>query len=210
MQEILGKWSRMLDSLMAQESFDAPAAEKITSEGLRSILDSVASHLLDVSTEEDIERIFSLSQIDKLIESACLGFQQSLIPWIAENEVRILIESVRINLTARCLYWKSEALGRLLAGRNIITNENAVITLKPSSLTGVRFPNRAAWLTDRLKERGWDHNEPYRHGGPDRKIVQKIQAGELVRPDTLRKLLHSLNQRKIEGRTILAADIPND
>ncbi len=86
-------------------------------------------------------------------------------------------------------------------------------TVRPVSPNDVRrqqFPARAKWLNERLKERGWDWNEPYRWSGPDRKTVQKILAEKFVRPDILRKLVLALNHLKIGGKTISVSDIPSD
>jgi hypothetical protein len=72
-----------------------------------------------------------------------------------------------------------------------------------------QFPRRAAWLRERLKERGWDHNHIYPHGGPDRKTVLQILAGENVRATTLEKLIAALNNKRI-GPAINLTDIPSD
>jgi hypothetical protein len=68
------------------------------------------------------------------------------------------------------------------------------------------FPHRAAWLKDRLRERGWDHNDPWRHSGPDRKTVLKILAGKQVRADMLEKLAIALSSKRQKVDLI---DIPN-
>jgi hypothetical protein len=69
----------------------------------------------------------------------------------------------------------------------------------------VRFPNRAIWLQQRLTERAWDHNDPPRHNGPDRKTIDKILRGEGVREDVLEKLTRALS-RKVGKVDLL--DIP--
>lgn len=69
------------------------------------------------------------------------------------------------------------------------------------------FPNRAAWLSQRLAEREWDHNDLPRYGGPDRKTVLKVLAGGQVNDDVLGKLVKSLSfSAKAKKPTIL--DIP--
>jgi hypothetical protein len=70
-----------------------------------------------------------------------------------------------------------------------------------------RFPRRAAWLKERLKERGWDHNDPIRHNGPDRKTVLKILHSDGVREDVLEKLALALNCKTSK---VSLADIPSD
>jgi hypothetical protein len=78
---------------------------------------------------------------------------------------------------------------------------------KPSRKRDAQFPNRAIWLRERLAERGWDHNDLPRHGGPDRKTALKILAGGEVRPDVLDKLAKALSfSKKVPKVTIL--DIP--
>src|ERR1017187_10238327 len=57
------------------------------------------------------------------------------------------------------------------------------------------FPNRAIWLQQRLFERAWDHNDPPRHSGPDRKTIDKILRGEPVREDVLEKLAKALSRK---------------
>src|ERR1035441_2283414 len=58
-----------------------------------------------------------------------------------------------------------------------------------------QFPARATWLEQRLIERGWDHNDPPRFNGPDRKTVLKIIAGGDVREDVLEKLARALSAK---------------
>ena len=77
---------------------------------------------------------------------------------------------------------------------------------KPRRRHDAQFPNRATWLRERLAERGWDHNDLPRHGGPDRKTAFKILAGGEVRPDVLDKLAKALSFIKKFPVNIL--DIP--
>jgi hypothetical protein len=70
-----------------------------------------------------------------------------------------------------------------------------------------KFTNRAVWLRQRLKDRAWDHNDPIRHNGPDRKTVLKILKGLPVREDVLEKLALALSMK---GPKIQPADIPSD
>jgi hypothetical protein len=58
------------------------------------------------------------------------------------------------------------------------------------------FPGRAEWARVKLRERGWDHNDPHRHSGPDRKTMLKILAGRRVKEETLDNLVTSLNRKK--------------
>ena len=88
-----------------------------------------------------------------------------------------------------------------------VSSEVPVVKPKPSRKRIGHFPNRAAWLRQRLTERGWDHNRLPRHGGPHRKTVLKILAGGEVNPDVLEKLAKSLSfSTKVPKVTVL--DIP--
>jgi hypothetical protein len=69
------------------------------------------------------------------------------------------------------------------------------------------FPARVAWLNSQLRERGWGNSDPYKHGGPDRKTVEKILRGEPVRNDVLAKLAESLSKKK---GSVNVLDIPQD
>jgi len=74
----------------------------------------------------------------------------------------------------------------------------------------ITFPNRAKWISDRLKEREWDWNHPSRFGGPDRKTVKKILAGNYVQIGAIGKLVTALNRVKKNGKTISILEVPND
>lgn len=74
----------------------------------------------------------------------------------------------------------------------------------------IGFPNRAAWMKDRLTERGWDKNSLYPMGGPDRKTVQKLLDGRYVRAEVLSRTVAALNHQKINGLAVKLTDIPND
>jgi hypothetical protein len=60
-----------------------------------------------------------------------------------------------------------------------------------------RFPDRAAWLKERLRERSWNKHDVSRQGGPDRKTVQKILDGRHVREDVLEKLAKALSNAPV-------------
>jgi hypothetical protein len=73
-----------------------------------------------------------------------------------------------------------------------------------------KFPDRATWLNERLRERGWNKHDVSRQGGPDHKTVQKILDGERVREDALEKMALALS--KVSGSkklpTVNLLDIP--
>lgn len=75
-----------------------------------------------------------------------------------------------------------------------------------------RFPKRAEWLKDRLRERSWNKNDVSRRRGPDRKTVQKILDGRGVREDVLDKLATALSSapesKKLPKLRVL--DIPQN
>src|SRR2546423_578861 len=66
---------------------------------------------------------------------------------------------------------------------------------RASNQIQTEFPNRAAWLKDRLAERGWNRNDPLRHFGPDPKTIDKILQGIGVREEVLDKLARALSKK---------------
>ncbi|HWE49201.1 MAG TPA: hypothetical protein VG273_05410 [Bryobacteraceae bacterium] len=81
----------------------------------------------------------------------------------------------------------------------------------PPSTTGSKRANvkRAAWLKERLHERGWDHNTPEKFNGPEHRTVQRILNGEPVGPSSLRKLVTALNSYH-NAKRVMFSEIPND
>jgi hypothetical protein len=75
-----------------------------------------------------------------------------------------------------------------------------------------KFPERAAWLKQRLQERNWNKHDVLCHWGPDQKTVQKILDGDGVREDVLEKLATALSDvqpfRKLPAVNLL--DIPQN
>ena len=70
-----------------------------------------------------------------------------------------------------------------------------------------QFPKRASWLRDRLLERGWGNSDPSKYRGPDRKTVEKILRGEVVRNDEIDKLADALSSKPPK---VSVLDIPQD
>jgi hypothetical protein len=70
------------------------------------------------------------------------------------------------------------------------------------------FLNRAAWLRERLRERGWTNNTPSQFGGPDHKTISRILSGRPVQDGTLDKLLSALNKVEKLGK-LRSEDIPS-
>lgn len=69
------------------------------------------------------------------------------------------------------------------------------------------FPNRAAWLKQRLRERSWNKNDVRRFGGPDRRTVQRVLDGLRIREDRLEELAQALSKK---AGTVKPLDIPSD
>jgi hypothetical protein len=75
-----------------------------------------------------------------------------------------------------------------------------------------KFPGRASWLAERLRERAWNKHDVYRQGGPDHKSVQKILDGKSVREDLLHKLAAALSKANasLHLPEIIPRDIPTN
>lgn len=78
---------------------------------------------------------------------------------------------------------------------------------QPDAAPKLQYPNRAAWLRERLRERAWSHNDLLRFGGPDRKTALKILNGQLVREDVLERVVEALSKKH---GTVLITDVPTD
>ena len=103
----------------------------------------------------------------------------------------IALEMMKRDLQGPITEWQGKKL--------LMESEN---TEQPQS-----FPNRAAWLRQRLRERGWTHNDPSRFNGPDRKTVKKMLRGEKVSGSVLEKVAMALSSK---ARQVSADDIPSD
>jgi hypothetical protein len=68
-----------------------------------------------------------------------------------------------------------------------------------------RSPNRASWLKDRMRERGWSNGDLAKFRGPDRKTIERIIRGEPVRNDVLEKLAEALTSKHAK---VSVLDIP--
>ena len=75
----------------------------------------------------------------------------------------------------------------------------------------VRFPERAAWLKERLYERGWNKHHVGQHRGPDKKTVHRILDGYKVREDVLGNLATALSDAPASKGlpNVTIGDIPN-
>lgn len=70
-----------------------------------------------------------------------------------------------------------------------------------------KFPNRASWLKERLRERSWNKHDVARQRGPDNKTTQKVLDGFSVREDALEKLATALSTK---GTKVTVLNIPQD
>jgi hypothetical protein len=71
----------------------------------------------------------------------------------------------------------------------------------------LRFPNRAKWLDDRLRERGWGPQALQDNQGPNRKTTSELLKGMPARPVTLDKLAVALSKKFNE---VACGGIPTD
>jgi hypothetical protein len=55
-----------------------------------------------------------------------------------------------------------------------------------------RYPRRAAWLRDRLEERGWGSHDLEAEGGPNHETTYRILQGAWVQNRSLQKLARTL------------------
>jgi hypothetical protein len=77
------------------------------------------------------------------------------------------------------------------------------------------FPQRAEWLSERLRERAWNKHDLERQGGPHHKTTQKILNGMRVREDVLLKVAMGLSayRGRIAGKVadpVNHLEIPNE
>ena len=143
----------------------------------------IAGEVVDANTPDEV--------IEHMIPQVVFGFSHRNQWRVAKHE----LEGVKACLQGPIMEWKGK---KLLMRADIGDQPRKEKTL---------FPKRAAWVKQRLKERGWDHNEPTRHSGPDRKTMLKILNGEKVREEILEKLSSALSKR---GTIIKPEDIPSD
>ena len=120
----------------------------------------------------------------------------------------------RDRIMQRAKHWVIEGHRRLIetgdANADVPLSREATRS-RPSES---RFPRRASWTRDRLRERTfhgqpWDHNTPDAFGGPDRKTMQRILAGLPVHEGSIVKLITALNKKQI-GRLLVVEDVPSD
>ena len=125
------------------------------------------------------------------------------------------VEYTKLQLEGSIMEWQGKRLYLLMGPKAEKKAENEMqrasqrepnkAPLMPIRLS--KFPARALWLQERLKELSWNHNDPSRYNGPDRKTVLKILHGDKVREDILEKLANAFSKK---GKKVLPAEIPSD
>jgi hypothetical protein len=100
-----------------------------------------------------------------------------------------------------------------------VADHDGAASIQPVTVTGKngktpapQFPHRASWLKDRLQERSWNKNDLSRHGGPDRKTVQKILNGQKIREEGHEKVATALSKAPASKKLpqVALLDIPQD
>ncbi len=155
-----------------------------------AFLEISAEAYLDLVTDMDSQKAYTTVLLE-------LGRQHWAV--FVNIESHFLIGQCPHEIEASINHWINEGYRRLASHAE---------QSEPESVTedAAEFPNRAAWLTLKLRERGWDHNDPWRHSGPDRKTIDKILSGKRVREDVLEKLSIALSSKR--GKVELL-EIPN-
>jgi len=102
---------------------------------------------------------------------------------------------------------ETERLANLLSSAPNAKTDTLKVKIELRNEQRETFPKRAEWLRERLAERGWDHNDPPKRRGPDRKTVLKILNGGDVRGSVLESLAQSLSEKYA---SVGLLDIPRD
>jgi hypothetical protein len=169
--------------------------------GLRSIAKEGA-RITDKSLELNSRLIDQCEEL--LDENAQLGFGWAKSQGEAEKKLR-QAEDIWFKMSLR-MKDEMEALRQNQSDfqRNLSRARSLGVGRLGNS---VRFPSRAAWLKERLLERGWSNSDPSEYSGPDRKTIEKILRGEGVRNDVLERLAEALSAKQSK---VSALDIPKD
>jgi len=165
-----------------------------TEERLQQVIDIFA-----ISAESYLELVVDLDS-QKAYTTVLITLGRETWAAYANIESQFLMGPWPREIEASINHWINEGYRQLASRGDGAAKESA------AEVTA-EFPNRASWLSLRLRERAWDHNDPWRHSGPDRKTVDKILAGQRVREDVLEKLCIALSAKN--GKVQLL-DIPND
>jgi hypothetical protein len=95
--------------------------------------------------------------------------------------------------------------------------ETAAATSHPAGETTPavqRFPKRAAWLKERLRERGWNEHDLQRANGPEHRTGKKILAGSAVQDHVLSRVVIALQSKMsykgFKLQPIEDSDVPKD
>ena len=124
-----------------------------------------------------------------------------------EQEVRESSEWVEHQEALAALARAQAATGSLQHAKAEKGNGKSAIADKRSPRCGSKLQSRALWVSERLRERGWNKHDLERHGGPDHKTVQRVLDGVPVREDVLGKLANALSMKKTKVDLL---DIPQN
>ncbi len=145
-------------------------------------------------------------RIEQLVMEDIRGFEKAFLSLRFHASLDEMMASVREGLTDHIN--KLRQVREFDAGADRTSGDNS--KNKNKNKTDARFPDRAAWLNERLRERSWNKHDVSRQGGPHHKTVQKIRDGRHVREDLLEKLAKALSSapfsRKLPAVNLL--DIP--
>ncbi len=172
------------------------------------LLCACATEVFDIEAKHYTSMAESSNQWLELIESNTRQVALGLcghrgLGILTKQEYEAINSAVRKALDGRLQHWRV-AIESKASPRQPIVEE-----LEPKLMASKPFLRRASWLSERLRERAWDHNDPFRFGGPDRKTILKILTGESVKAETLEKLINALNKKKVVA-DINLLDIPTD
>ena len=144
----------------------------------------------------------------------CLELQLALVSRSSSTTRLSEPEPVQINASTKQPDFRAEVGAARstveVVAQNVSGTDDQKLDESDKHDAGPTFPRRAAWLRERLKERGWDRNNLYPMGGPDRKTVQKLLDGKYVRAEVFARLIAALNHQKVKGVTVGLTDIPSD
>lgn len=98
---------------------------------------------------------------------------------------------------------------KIRSGSSSTPDQRASAVQKVQSSASTPCPVRAAWLIQRLQERGWNKYDLAAHNGPDHKTTQKILNGVPVGTNVLDKVARALSAKR-GFAPVSMTDIPRE